>query len=167
MEVKTKFEDWKTLSNFLSKDGYLFKFDLKSGYHHLDVFPPHQTYLGFSWIIDGELKYFCFTVLPFGLTSSPYIFIKLLRPLVKFWRFSGLLIVIYIDDGICISVTLQEARKSSKFVWQSLIEAGFAPNPDKCIWEPTVFRVIRIASRYRRRRVENPHKTYRIIFNQY
>ena len=45
--------------------------------------------------------------------------------------------MIYIDDGICISVTLQEARRSSKFVRQSLIQAGFVPNPDKCIWEPT------------------------------
>ena len=108
----------------------LFKFDLKSGYHHLDVFPPHQAYLGFSWIIDGELKYF-------GLTSSPYIFTELLRPLVKFWRFNGLLIVIYMDDGIYISVTLQEARRSSKFIRQSLIKAGFVPNPEKCTWEPT------------------------------
>ena len=52
-------------------------------------------------------------------------------------RVNGLLIVICIDNGICISVTFQEARRSSKFVRQSLIEVGFVPNPDKCIWEPT------------------------------
>ena len=45
--------------------------------------------------------------------------------------------MIYIDDGICISATLQEARRSSKFVRQSLIKAGFMPNPGKCTWEPT------------------------------
>ena len=33
------------------KEDYLIKFDLKSGYHHLDIFKAHQsdqTYLGFS-----------------------------------------------------------------------------------------------------------------------
>jgi len=37
---------------------YLMKFDLKSGYHHLDIFREHQTYLGFSWVMGKETKYF-------------------------------------------------------------------------------------------------------------
>ena len=91
---RVKFENWKVFSNYLTKDSYIFKFDLKSGCHHLDIYLPHQTYLGFSWVIDGQKRYFCFTVLPFVLSSIPYIFTKLLRPLVKFWRYHGLLIVI-------------------------------------------------------------------------
>ena len=34
---KTKFEDWKTFQNYLSKDGHMFKFDLKSSYHHISI----------------------------------------------------------------------------------------------------------------------------------
>ena len=46
---------------------YLFKFDLKSGYHHVEIFPEHRKYLAFSWDFgDGVVKYFQFTVLPFG-----------------------------------------------------------------------------------------------------
>ena len=96
---KIKFEDWRVFRTYVNKGEFLFSFDLKSGYHHVDIFPPHQTYLGFSWVFNGVTKYFCFTVLPFGLTSAPYIFTKLLRPLVKFWRFNGIKIVVYIDDG--------------------------------------------------------------------
>ena len=36
---RVKFEDWKVFSNYLTKDGYIFKLDLKSGYHHLDIYP--------------------------------------------------------------------------------------------------------------------------------
>ena len=77
--------------NYLSRDGYIFNFDLKSGYHHVDKYPQHQTYLGFSWFVDGVRKYFVSTVLPFGLSPSPLVFTKLLRPLVKYWRLHGLL----------------------------------------------------------------------------
>ena len=64
-------------------------------------FPAHQTYLGFSWTFQGGVKYFfCFTVLPFGFTSAPYIFTKLLRFLVKLWRFNGVKIVVLIDDRV-------------------------------------------------------------------
>ena len=123
----------------MTKDSYIFKFDLKSGYHHLDIYPPHQTYLGFSWVIDGQERYFCFTVLPFGLSSSPYIFTELLRPLVKFWRYHGLLIVIYTDDGICISIGLEQALRNSRFIKDSLKKAGFVANSEKSVWFPTQF----------------------------
>ena len=70
----------------------------------------------FSSSVDGVGKYFVFTVLPFGLSPSPFVFIKLLRPLVKYWRFHGFLIVVYIDDGISITIGLEEAKRNSKFV---------------------------------------------------
>ena len=108
---KVKFEDWKMFLNYLSRDGYRFNFDLKSSYHHVGIFPQHQTYLGFSWVVDGVKKHFVFTLLPFGLSSSPFVFTKILRPFVKYWRLHGLHIVVYIDDGICIAVGLEEAKK--------------------------------------------------------
>ena len=37
-------------------------------------------------MFDGVTKYFKFTVLPFGLSLGPYIFSKVMRPLVKYWR---------------------------------------------------------------------------------
>ena len=46
---KIKFEDWKCFENYLEgKEGYLLKFDLINGYHHIDIFEPHQKFLGFS-----------------------------------------------------------------------------------------------------------------------
>ena len=62
----------------------MFKFDLKSGYHHVDVCQSHQQFLGFQWPLGGGVnRYFCFTVLPFEPSSAPYLFTKLFRPLVR------------------------------------------------------------------------------------
>ena len=65
------------------KEDYLIKFDLKSKYHHLDIFKAHQTYLGFSWIMDHRPKYFVFTILSFGLVTACYALTKLLRALER------------------------------------------------------------------------------------
>ena len=41
-KYKIKFEDWKCFEHYLeSKEEYLFKFYLKNGYHHIDIFETH------------------------------------------------------------------------------------------------------------------------------
>ena len=95
-----RFDDWRSFESYLNKDNFVYKFDLKKGYHHIDICSEHQTYLGFSWVINGELKYFVFTVLPFGLTSAPYIFTKVLRPILNLWHSRGIQISLFLDDGI-------------------------------------------------------------------
>ena len=72
------YEDLRIATLMFEKGDFLMKFDLKSGYHHLDIFEAHQAYLGFTWELKGNLKYFVFTVLPFGLSSACYPFTKLL-----------------------------------------------------------------------------------------
>ena len=134
---KFKCEDWRVLLSYVNKGDYLFSFDLKSGYHHIDIFPDHQTFLGFSWVFSGTVRYFCFSVLPFGLSSAPYIFTKCLRPLVKFWRFNGIKIVVFLDDGCGKGDSLLMAKRHSLFVQSSLSSAGFVANSVKSIWDHT------------------------------
>ena len=78
------FDDWKSFKEYVFENGYAFKFDLKKGYHHLEIHKECQTLLGFSWEFANIWKYFVFTVLPFGLSSAAMIFTKLLRPLVSY-----------------------------------------------------------------------------------
>lgn len=80
---KFKFEDWKTLKQYVNLNRYGFVFDLKSGYHHVDIHKSFQTYLGFRWKLNNVVKYFVFTVLPFGLKSSGYIFFKAFKTIGK------------------------------------------------------------------------------------
>lgn len=127
---KFKFEDWKLAIQLFKEDSYLYKFDLRSGYHHFDICPQQQTYLGFSW--NG--KYICFKVLVFGLSSSPYLFTKCLREMVKYWRKNAINIVLYLDDGFGMSDSFWECQKDSVFVKQSLVDAGFLINEEKSIF---------------------------------
>ena len=83
---------------FIKSDDWMFTFDLKSGYHHIQIFPPHYTYLGFSFTdVRGVVRYFCFTVLPFGLSSAGFIFSKVLRELIRYWHNNFIKVVLFIS----------------------------------------------------------------------
>ena len=98
---KNKFEGPKEALNNVKKGNYMIKFYLKSGYHHLEINITCQKYLYFAWRVDGIKKYFVFTVLPFGLSSAPYLFTKLRRTIVRYWRSLANSIIVYLDDGWC------------------------------------------------------------------
>ncbi|CAG2235115.1 unnamed protein product [Mytilus edulis] len=130
---KVKFEDWKTLAQYVTLNCYGYVFDLKAGYHHLNIFEQHQKYLGFSW--KGE--FYVFTVLPFGLSSSGYIFTKTVRQLVKHWRKSSIKVAVYLDDGFGVEVSYELCVKHARRIKADLIASGFVPNKDKCVWLPS------------------------------
>ena len=39
-----KFEDWKIMLQYVHKGDFLFKFDIKQGYHYIDIFDIKQGY---------------------------------------------------------------------------------------------------------------------------
>ena len=119
------------------ENDYFFTFDFKSGYHHVPINLKHQKYLGFSWEIEGKTKYFKFLVLPFGLSSACFLFTKLLRQLVKKWRARGIKCVMYIDDGIAGSPSLQLTTKIRDVMLDDLQNAGFTVNFKKSNLTPS------------------------------
>ncbi len=133
---KFRLEDFRTLRPYLSLGGFLFCFDLSSGYHHCDIHEDFVKYLGFAWEFDGRMRYFAYAVLPFGLSSAPFIFTKLLRPIVGYWRSKGIRAVMYLDDGIVASENFDIAVRHSETVKHSLGAAGLVHNESKSVWEP-------------------------------
>ena len=89
--TRFKYGDWRVALSYFEKDAYMFSFDLKSGYHHVEIASEHQTFLGFSWKFHQAegCQYFAFSILPFGLSTAPYIFTKCVPPLEKYWRLQG------------------------------------------------------------------------------
>ena len=131
-----RYEGLETFSQYLVPNSFCVKFDLKSGYHHLGIFPPHQKFLGFSWNFGDKTEYFIFRVLPFGLSSACNIFTKLLRPIVKKWRAEGMKIVMYLDDGICTNESCASLKGQVKVMREDLHNSGFIVNEGKSCWEP-------------------------------
>lgn len=93
---KFKLEDFNSAIKYCNENDFMFKFDLKSDYHDLDINPSNFQNLCFCW----KNVYYSFTVLPCGLSSAPFIFTQLFKPLIKYWRSQGQKIVIYLDDGL-------------------------------------------------------------------
>ena len=131
-----RYDDWKVFQNFLSEDGWLYKFDLSSGYHHLDIHIDFQKYLGFSWSFKQKTRYFVFTVLTFSLKSAPRIFTKTLRPLSTYWRDLGIQIAVYLDDGGGAENDLGTATLHASLVRDTLIKAGIVIKLEKSVWKP-------------------------------
>lgn len=131
-ESKFKIEDIRVLIPYLRAGGFLIKFDLKKGYFHVDIREDHWKYLGFQW--QGE--FFVFTVLVFGLSSGPYVFTKLMRCVVKYWRAQGIPIVIYLDDGVAVLPSKLACQKVSTVLQRDLGEAGLVTQVAKCVWVP-------------------------------
>jgi mannose/cellobiose epimerase-like protein (N-acyl-D-glucosamine 2-epimerase family) len=75
-----------------------------------------------------------FTVLAFALSSTGYIFAKVVRPMVAHLRKDGIKVTVYLDDGLADNekVCYEQAER----VKTLLILSGFVPNRYKCIWKP-------------------------------
>ena len=110
------------------KGFYLFKFDLKSGYHHIEIFPEHRKFHTFFWDFGtGIFRYFQFCILPFGLSSAPFIFTKMLKPLQKSWRCRGIPIAIFLNDGLGGGADYISAKLTSLIVHYDLSLTRISP----------------------------------------
>ena len=112
-KFKYRYEDASVAREMLKKGDFVFTFDLKSAYHHIMIFEEHRHYLGFSWQNNSKIHYYVFNVLPFGLSTAGYIFSKVLREPVKYLRSTGARLLTFLDDGIGVGASFQEASDVS------------------------------------------------------
>lgn len=132
---KFKLDDVRVALEYVTQGCFMCSFDIKSGYYHLNIRKELQTYLGFAWNFNGKAKFFTFTVLPFGLSTGPFLFTKLLRPVIQHWRAEGCKVLIYIDDGFIAAQNYEKAAMLALKCKQDLENLGFFLN-DKCVWTP-------------------------------
>lgn len=90
-----KMENFQTVSRLLRKNDFMTSIDLKDAYFLVPIHSSDRKYLRFSF--SGKI--FEFTCMPFGLSSAPYTFTKLLKPVMEFLRRSGITCVNYLDDS--------------------------------------------------------------------
>ena len=87
-----------------------------------------SIWVSFSWNFGLVVKYFVFTVLLFGMFSAPYIFSKIVRSLVNYWRGLGRRVVTFLDDGIGGSPDYASCLVHSRLCRSDLDSAGFFVN---------------------------------------
>ena len=64
----------------------------------MNINKAYHKYLSFSWSDNGVIKYHVFTVLAFGLVTAPFVFTKVVKVLIGYWRGCGIRIFSFIDD---------------------------------------------------------------------
>ena len=61
---RIKFDDWRTMQDFVDKKGFLYKFHVSQGYHHADIDEKHQKYLAPLGKLIAKLGSLCSLLYP-------------------------------------------------------------------------------------------------------
>lgn len=128
-----KLEDYRSVLKLLQPNYYMCSLDLKDAYFVVNVHPKSRKFLRLSF--EGNL--WQFTCLPFGLCTSPFIFSKMLKPILSLLRHQGILCVNYLDDFVILSNTKDNCAKSTAYVIDMLKNLGFVINEKKSSLSPS------------------------------
>ena len=124
----------ETAIRLMTPSCFMTSVDLKDAYYSVPIADEHQKYLKFLW----QDQLYAFTCLPMGLTSSPRIFTKILKPVFATLRSKfGHSCLGYIDDSLNLGDTYTEAEKATLHAVELLILLGFMIHPEKSIITPT------------------------------
>ena len=126
-KIKLKMETLQHILDLVTENCYMTSIDLIDTYLTLTIALIHQKFLKFVW--KGQV--YMYIVLPFGLTSAPRLFTKILKPIISFLRKQGHIIVCYLDDAWQKAETYNECLKTCAATYNLFVECGFLPNPKK------------------------------------
>ena len=101
------------------------------------IFTNHiKNFLVFhGWL--GMICYFVFTVLPLRLTLALFIFTKVMRCPVKYWRINAARIAYFLDDGLGVASSYKMTLFHSNFVKKSQQNVSFIINEEKSVRKPS------------------------------
>ncbi|CAD6228482.1 GSCOCG00012047001-RA-CDS, partial [Cotesia congregata] len=103
----------------------------KPGTSNLNAKSP--SYLRFTF----QGKIYEFTCVPFGLCSAPFVFTKILKPVVNCLRENGFLSNVYLDDFLCMGLDIESCSKNLITTKEFLVSLGFIINEEKSNLKPS------------------------------
>lgn len=125
--VHFKLEDFRTAVKLVSEKCYMTTIDLKDAYFSVRIHDDSKKYLRFCW----ENNIYEFNVLPFGLNTAPFVFTKIMKPVLKLLRLAGFLSTGYLDDIFLIGKSRNECLHNIFYTQKLLTSLGFIINEEK------------------------------------
>ncbi len=107
--------------------------DLKDAYLHIPIAQTHQKWLRFS--VGGQA--FAFKSLPFGLSTSPRVFTRVVKSVSAFLRRHGVQIYTYLDDWLILAPSRAQVEQDTRFVLSQVRDLGFIVNLEKSSLVPS------------------------------
>lgn len=109
------------------------RIDLTSAYSHVLMRPSARRLLAF-WARGQRWR---FRALPFGLSTAPAFFTRLLRPVAAHLTSLGVRLLRYLDDLLIWATTADECRRSTRRVLRLFERLGFVINYEKSALLPS------------------------------
>lgn len=94
-----KMEDIRMVISLMQHNSYMVVLDQCEAFHRIAMVKEHRKYLRFRW----KEQLYQFTCLPFGLNVSPWLFTKMMKPVMASLRFNGYESVSYLDDCLLLA----------------------------------------------------------------
>ncbi|XP_058789582.1 uncharacterized protein LOC131663277 [Phymastichus coffea] len=106
--IHFKLEDLKTVIKTVAKGDFMASIDMQDAYFLVPIHYKSQKFLMFKF--QGKL--YRFKCLPFGLSTCPYIFTKIVKPVSQKLRTAGFVSNVYLDDWLCIGKKYKECENN-------------------------------------------------------
>jgi len=119
-----KYDSVKKVPELFESGDYLFAWDAKDGYWHVDLHQGMWEFMCFEW--EGNILFF--RQMPFGLAPACWVFTKMMRVSVDYLRRQGLKVLAYIDDGLAGAQPLAVAVRLRALTLDTLIGCGWLIN---------------------------------------
>ena len=123
----------KDVASLLRLGDWAASIDLKDAYLHIPLHPSSRPFLRFVW----RRILYQFLVLAFGLSTAPFVFTKVTKPIAAYLRAKGIRLIFYLDDILVIGATAEECHRNVQIVLDVLRLAGFLINEKKSSLTPS------------------------------
>ncbi|XP_063819157.1 uncharacterized protein LOC135057192 [Pseudophryne corroboree] len=129
---KFKMESLRAVISGLEEGEFLVSLDIKDAYLHIPIWPPHQAYLRFAL----QNCHYQFQALPFGLSTAPRVFTKVMAVMMFLLRKQGVNIIPYMDDLLIKASSREKLLDGIAVSTQLLQDYGWILNLPKSHLEP-------------------------------
>ncbi|XP_067650901.1 uncharacterized protein [Haliotis asinina] len=117
----------------LEPSDYMVSLDLQDAYLHIPIHLADRRYLRF--VLGG--RHFQWNVLPFGISSAPWLFTRVTQPIVQFLHELQVQFLMYLDDGFAHNPSPSILEAQQDLVIHLLRRLGWLVNLEKSDLVPT------------------------------
>ena len=127
-----KMDTFRTALKLIRPGCFMASVDLKDAYYFIPIAEEDRKLLMFQW----KGKYYQFTCLSNGLSSTPRIFTKILKPVYALLRSIGHTCMGRIDDSLLVGQSFDSRHRNIAETVSLFTNHGFTIHPVKSVLQP-------------------------------
>lgn len=133
MIPRFRMESALTVMTSLRQHLWVVSLDIKDAYLHVPIHPAFRKYLHLAFLST----IYRFRVLPFGISTAPYTFTRIVRDLAAFFHSKGIIFHHYLDDWLIVADSPQLVSQHLEVVIRVAQRVGWIINWEKSQVRPT------------------------------